>query len=826
MKLALLVAAWLAGVFLGLRFDAGLAPVALLLLAALPAGALLRLVGWSVWPVLLIVVLMAGLLRIEAFEVLDNPLTVQESETVTLRGRITNDPEATERLVKFVVSVEEIDRSGETIRLDAKALVYASPPPSLIARRNDPYFRYGDTLLLEGELRQPEVFEDFDYASYLSHQGISGILWARRTELDSQGEDGPGSAWKGWVFGLRRELAEEIQAALPEPQSALAQALLLELRGQLPPQVKEDFRRTGAAHLLAISGLHVGVLMAMVMASATWCLGRRRQTYLLIALAAIWFYVLVSGFPVSVLRAGIMGSVFIAAMALGRPRSILPSLSLSAAVMVGIDPKVLGQISFQLSFTALAGIVLVLPFLSKTSEAVTQRAAAAGSWWAHLGWQAGNWMFSALVVSFGATLATWPLVASNFDRIPLSSIPATLLALPAMPFILVGSLTTGGLGLIHPVLGQVAGWITFVPLSYLLGLVSFLPTPGISGTWIGTPVVLAWYGLLIGLLFLPGRMARGQRSAVRFIAMSDRLFGGFAKTGGKPGWSLGFVFLVVALLTTSAVLWIQVFQGPDGKLHVFFFDVGQGDSILIVTPSGKQVLVDGGPGLTSATRALAGPMPSTDRSLDIVVMTHVDGDHSRGLFEVLDRYDVAKVVVGNNPLDSELSQEWQARLKRQQINPVEVSAGYLLEVEPGIVLEVLNPPEVPFDGSGADRNNNAVVLRLTYGRVTFLLASDIEAFTEDFLVRTSLGLESTVLKVSHHGSRTSSIQVFLDRVNPAVAVISSGSGNQFGHPHVEIADRLEEAVGPAGLFRTDRQGTIELVTDGVGLWASTDRHYP
>ena len=173
--------------------------------------------------------------------------------------------------------------------------------------------------------------------------------------------------------------------ALPEPHSALAQALLLGLRGQLPPEVKEDFRRTDAAHLLAISGLHVGVLLAMTMTAATWCLGRRRQAYLLVALAAIWFYVLVSGFPVSVLRAGIMGSVFLAAVALGRPRSILPSLALSAAVMAGINPKVLGQISFQLNFTAVAGIVLVLPFLYKISEAVSLRAAASSSWLRHLG---------------------------------------------------------------------------------------------------------------------------------------------------------------------------------------------------------------------------------------------------------------------------------------------------------------------------------------------------------------------------------------------------------------------------------------------------------
>lgn len=468
MKLALLVAAWLAGILIGLSLEAGILPVALLLLAALPAGLLLRLLGRSLWPVLLVVVLLAGLLRIEAWEVTASPLAVQGKETVTLRGRIVNDPEATARRIKFVLSVAEINREGETTRPEAKALVYASPPPSLLSQRDDPYFRYGDTLLLEGELRQPQVFEDFNYPSYLSHQGISGILWVRNAELISQWEGRPASAWKGWMFGLRRNLAEELQEALPEPHSALAQALLLGLRGQLPADVKEDFRQTGAAHLLAISGLHVGVLIAMTMMAATWIFGRRSPAYLLLALAAIWFYVLVSGFPVSVLLAGIMGSVFLAALALGRPRSALPSLALSAAVMVGIEPKVLGQISFQLSFTALAGIVLVLPLHSKISESITRRAAASGSWLKHLAWQAGNWISSALIVSLGATLATWPLVASNFDRIPLASIPATLLALPAMPSILGGSLATGGLGLAHPLLWQFAGWITFVPLSYLL----------------------------------------------------------------------------------------------------------------------------------------------------------------------------------------------------------------------------------------------------------------------------------------------------------------------------------------------------------------------
>ena len=197
MKLALLAAAWLAGIFLGSRVDAGLLSIALLLLAALPAAILLQLLGRSLWPVLLAVVLLARLLRTEVFQVTEVLLAVQETETVTLRGRIDNDPEATARVVKFVVSVEKIDRAGKISRPDTKALAYASPRPSLISQRDDSYFRHGDTLLLQGELRQPQVYEDFDYPSYLSHQGISGILWVRRTELISQGEGSPPQLGKG-----------------------------------------------------------------------------------------------------------------------------------------------------------------------------------------------------------------------------------------------------------------------------------------------------------------------------------------------------------------------------------------------------------------------------------------------------------------------------------------------------------------------------------------------------------------------------------------------------------------------------------------------------
>ena len=189
-------------------------------------------------------------------------------------------------------------------------------------------------------------------------------------------------------------------------------------------------------------------------------------------------------------------------------------------------------------------------------------------------------------------------------------------------------------------------------------------------------------------------------------------------------------------------------MGPDGKLHVYFFDVGQGDSALIVTPQGKQVLVDGGPEAESAVRALSGPMSAGDRSLDMMVLTHLDADHSRGLLEVLDRYRVASVVVGLENPDSSLYAEWQAGLERAAPIKIPVQAGHRIILEPDLSLEVLNPPARPIGGSIADQNNNGVVLRIVYNRVSFLLAADIEAMAENYLARRTGSVDSTVLKVA------------------------------------------------------------------------------
>ena len=588
--------------------------------------------------------------------------------------------------------------------------------------------------------------------------------------------------------------------------------MLLGLKGDLPPEMVQDFRGTGTSHLLAISGLHVGVMVVMFLAASAWLFGKRGFYFLAVPLIAVWVYALVTGLPPSVVRAAVMGTVYLAATAVGRPGSILPALAFSAGVMTAISPEIIQRVSFQLSFAAMAGIALTQPFTPRWSPA---SAGADRSWLRPLASPLIRAPLMMLILSWSAMLATWPLLAFNFREVALPGIIVTVLALPAMPFIMAGTLTTAVVGLFSATLGQGIGWLVWVPATYLIQLVEIAPKWTLETDWAGNWLVVVYYSALGGLLLLlsPGRLGR-WRSQVKegMRALAGRPM--------EPAKTVPIVLATVVMTVAAAALWWQVGSGGDGDLHVYFFDVGQGDSALIVTTEGRQVLVDGGPKADSAIKALSEVMPRGDRSLDLVVMTHLDADHSRGLLDVLDRYQVGAVLTGTGSTEAAMYAQWQAGVARNQVEVVSVHQGYRLDLGSGVMAEVLNPRP---KASNQSPNNGALVLRLSYGSISFLLTADIESETESLLAAGNTAIKSTVLKAAHHGSNTSSTAGFIDAVDPVAVLISVGENNSFGHPNEEALSRLLSQTGGENLYRTDRNGTVEFVTDGVDLWVNTER---
>ena len=276
-------------------------------------------------------------------------------------------------------------------------------------------------------------------------------------------------------------------------------------------------------------------------------------------------------------------------------------------------------------------------------------------------------------------------------------------------------------------------------------------------------------------------------------------------------------WLIPPLLVAVMLVWAVVLTQPDDKLRVSFLDVGQGDVILVQTPNHQNILIDGGPSPRALNRELGKKLPFWDRTIDLVVSTQPQADHLTGLVEVLERYKVKWVVESGVPYDTLVYQEWRSSLNESGIRCDRATAGKEVDLGSGIKLEVLNPPAELFQGTSDDVDNNGVVLKLEWGKVSFLFTADIRWDGEFELIKERPGLQSTVLKVAHHGSSSSTTEQFLAVVDPQAAVISVGN-NTYGHPGGEVVERLEGRLGEENVYRTDEDGTGEFVTDGERLW--------
>ncbi|MGE5603257.1 MAG: ComEC/Rec2 family competence protein [Nitrososphaerales archaeon] len=264
--------------------------------------------------------------------------------------------------------------------------------------------------------------------------------------------------------------------------------------------------------------------------------------------------------------------------------------------------------------------------------------------------------------------------------------------------------------------------------------------------------------------------------------------------------------LVLALAFLAVIGWAALRGLPDGRLHVWFLDVGQGDAILIQAPDGQQILVDGGPSPSALLDQLGEVLPFWDRSLDLVVLTHPDADHVSGLIPLFDRYRVATAVDAAKP-GEKAAEPWLAATSAAHVSRQKAGRGLRLAAG-AVVLTALNPTagSVQVDHG----NNGSVVLRLDYGKTSLLLMGDAEGDAEQDMLSAGLVLRADVLKVGHHGSEASTSAQFLAAIQPQLAVISVGADNRFGHPAPELLRRLEGIE----VLRTDERGRIELRSDG------------
>lgn len=803
MVLVWLSCAWVAGVFLGSHFNVpwiyclvGIVPLFLWLFFR-SHRKIIVLLSLSV-----IILPLAAAFSYSSQNVFDQTdlRFYNDRGLAELKGTVIDAPDVRDKNTRLTLSVSAVNLGGEWQEIKGEALVYVPRYPSR---------EYGDVLVINGEPETPQQFDDFDYQGYLAHQGIYTVIFYPDIEVIDTGQ---GNTLLSWIYSLRGSLSGSLAEVLPEPQSSLAQGIILDIRGNIPPEISDDFSRSGTAHILAIFGLHLSIMAGVMLGVGLWLFGRRHYLYVWLALGAVWFYVIITGMHLPVLRGAIMASMFLFAELLGRQRSAIVALVFAAAVMVGIWPYILGDASFQLSFLAMVGLVFIFPIFRSLGRKIIAR------FFGEEGFTAAtsNLAVDALSATLGAVIAVWPVVAYYFGIISLIGPLATLLVLPALP----GAIVLGGLGallglFVLPV-AQVVGWIAWLFLSYILLIASGFLAAYVDVGSISPVFIWIYYLVLaVALWFYHhwGRFRSGLPDTTARVKSGIRI---------SFEMSRAMKWLLLPLLVIAVLICSVAFTMPDDELHVSFLDVGEGDAIL-VQKGNQQILIDGGPGPQAVNTELGGQMPFWDKTIDMVVLTHPHNDHLSGLIGVLERYKVEEVLYPDLNYASPLYDEWFALIESRNIESIFACAGQRVDMGDGVIIDVLGPPALLFSGTQSDVDNNGIVLKLSYGRVSFLLTADIMQEAEMNLISRRADLTCAVLKVGHHGSDTSTTPEFLAVVNPRIAVISTGADNKFGHPDEEVLNRLGQFLGEDNIYRTDLHGTIEFTTNGEKLWVKVEK---
>ncbi len=784
MLLVYLALAWLAGI--------SLANTANLPWQALPALGLVACLGLLLWQddrrvrlgalCTLALALGAGRLLLAVPHFDETSLaTYNDVGWVTLEGVVVGEPDVRDYYTNLRVRAERLTLpDGAELDIDGLVLVKAER----YSQRH-----YGDRVRVEGLLEMPPVFEEFSYQEYLARQGIHSLIQRAHVAPLAENQANP---LLYYLFAFKRYAQSVIARILPEPQAALLTGILLGVETGIPADLMEDFAATGTTHIIAISGFNITIISGIFAGLAERLFDERRAVW--VAIVGVVVYTIFVGASAAVVRAALMGILYLWGRHLRRGTFAPVSLAAAAIGMTAWNPYTLWDVGFLLSFAATIGLVLYAEPLERAFERMLARVTSAERARKIVGL-----ISEALLVTLAAQITTIGIILYYFGRLSLVTLLTNFLILPVQSFVMIWGGVATLLGLVFLPLGQVVGWVAWVFLTFTIEMVRltarapFASLPLKMEGW----MVWAYYALLGSLTWWLAQTR--QRRSELWAKFSSRLE---AKVlAGGAG-----VLLILAFFAWRSL--------PDGRLHVVFLDVGQGDAIFIQTPSGKQVLVDGGPSETILLSQLGRQMPFWDRTLDLVILTHPDSDHVTGLVGVLERYRVDRVIYREQERESEVYEYWLQLLASEGAAVYRGEAGLELALDEGLEMTVLHPGAELLE----DANDNSVVTRLVYGRVSVLLPGDIEAEVERRLAAQGVGLASTVLKAAHHGSCSSTTQEFLDAVEPEVVVISVGAENRFGHPCADVLERL----GELSVYRTDEQGVIELVSDGARMWVETE----
>ena len=674
-----------------------------------------------------------------------------------------------------------------------------------ITTNKDIELKYGDKIEISGTYSKPETqrnYKGFDYSKYLKQLKIYGTIRCENVELIKHKQANKILEITNYISNKIEENTKQI---LDKETSSILLGLVLGNKQELDEETQENYRNASMSHILAVSGMHVAYVILGINLIFKNIIGKRNTNILNIIV--LIFYMFITNFSPSITRAGIMGIIAISSKLIYRKNDIYTSMSISLLLILLNNPFSIQNLGLQLSYGGVIGIIIFNKSILKFLKNLKIKNKTYKYKIRPLIQKYTDKIKEIISVSLSVQIAIIPIILYNLNIFnPYFLITNLILSFAIGPviilgflFIIIACINFSIAKIFEPILRAGITTINFISN---IGKLPF------SKIYIATPNLnsIIIYYLFVAVLFIIYNIYSAKKPNKTQIRTKNLI--AIAKI--KLRKNKQKIKPIIAII----ILLILVVNLIPKNLKIHFIDVGQGDSTLIVTPQNKTILIDGGGSSSEFDVGKNTLVPYIlDRGftqIDIIIISHFDQDHVGGIMTVLQELKVKKVYISKQVEKSENYEKFLDIVSNKKIKVYEVVSGNKIHIEKNLYIDILWPTNNQITTNIL--NNNAIVCNLHYKNFSMLFTEDIEKIAEIEILekysRTTQFLKANILKVGHHGSKSSSISEFLNTVKPQIAVIGVGKNNKFGHPNSEVLQRLENINSK--IFRTDLNGEITI----------------